>query len=218
MIALIPTIGEATQLHDLVDQLLEEGVEEVILTVNDPAARVRFFDHRVVVVRLHGSIYAGWNFGINYGRASSGASRTSTGHIVALLNDDLELAPGALEAAARMMLDERDAVVVGLDYRADSPELPSGLLNVQGTYRHGGVHGCALLVDAKRTQLVDEQFEWWYGDDDLVFSVMADGCGVYLAEGCRVRHQGEATASNHPWTHEAKIRDRERFVEKWGDR
>lgn len=214
MIALIPTVGEAWQLPTLVDRLLAEGVDQVLLTVNEnPPPKLPLMNGpRVAIIPLSGSIYAGWNFGIRYARAND------VGGWVALLNDDLELAPGALVAAARYIDDDPTVAVVGLDYRSDAPEAPTGLRKVSGTFRHDGVHGCALLVDANKVREVDEDFEWWYGDDDLVFKAEQDGWSVALAEGCRVTHQGEATAVKREWTHMAKIRDRQRFIEKWGDR
>lgn len=212
MIALIPTIWEAPQLPALVTQLLDEGVKQILLTVNREDAPLSMpwmpTSPRLAVIPEYGSIYDGWNVGIRYARIFKDK--------LAILNDDIELAPNALAAAERMMDDNANVAICGLDYRGDAA-VPSGLLYVEGTYQYGGIHGCAFIVDPNSVDEVDRQFEWWYGDDDLVRTAVAAGKKVAIAEGCRVIHQGETTAVNHPWTHGAKIRDAARFAKKWGD-
>lgn len=213
MIAVVPTIGLAPQLRPLVDQLVREGVEEVILTVNEPGSSLRLETWWPVVHRVYvpGSIYTGWNLGLRRARR--------LGQTLAVLNDDVELEPGALAAAEKMMRSDPSVAVMGLDHFPPESSFtrPGEVLYCAGTYQHNGVPGWAFLADPTKVSPVDERFEWWYGDDDLVRQAIADGHKVAVAGGARVKHQGEASAAQRPWTHEAKIRDAARFAEKWGD-
>jgi hypothetical protein len=216
VIAAVPTIGEAPQLPALVEALLEGGASSVLLTVNEERAvrsvSAHAAHHRVHVLPIDGSIYEGWNTAMRFARNIEPGAR------LALLNDDLTLHEGAMAGLERLMDQHPDVAVMGFDYRPDAPRIPQGIKRVQGTFRNNGVHGCALCVDPGRVREVDPMFEWWYGDDDLVLNAIADGHGVAIAEGCRVTHVGEGTASKRPWTDAAKLRDQARFLEKWGDR
>ncbi len=211
MIAVIPTIGEAYQLPALVQQLLYEGIDEVLLTVNKPnvsvAPMLTEWSHRITLARVDGTIYDGWNLGLR----KAGA----LGEHVAMLNDDIELQHGALRRAQDMMLTDPTVAICGLDY-TESKE--TRLEYVEGTFQHGGIPGWAFIADPARVGPVDSQFEWWYGDDDLVRSALAEGWKVAIALGCKVKHQGEATASkpHHSWTTAAKVRDTHRYHAKWG--
>lgn len=207
MIAVIPTIGEAPQLRGLVAELLRADVE-VLLTVNRPDVTLPPFPPLVWRIDVPDtSIYHGWNLGL-------GLARTRRCR-VAILNDDIVLEPGALTDVARLMDDARDVAICGFDY---TQSCLRQLRPVEGSYRHGGIGGWAFIADPTRCPDADEDYEWWYGDDDLFFTVADAGHGLAIAEGCWVTHQGETTARNHPWTDKAKLRDLARFTAKWGDR
>jgi hypothetical protein len=111
------------------------------------------------------------------------------------------------------------------DYRVDATttELPSviplDLTPTKGTYQHGGMCGWAFMLRGEAPiPPVDEQFEWWYGDDDLVRNITTRGKKVCRVNGLGLNHVNEATANNgdNEWTHGAKSRDSKRFKEKWG--
>lgn len=204
MIVAIPTIGMAPQLPALVDRVYADGADHVVLMINRPEAVMGTLDVRAGRVSLPGwSIYAEWNWAItNYVDAT-----------VVLLNDDVELAPGALGAVVAALASEADLVAVGFDYQ----HLPAVQLRYcRGTYREHGIGGFAFAVKAARCPLVDEQFEWWGGDDDLMYSIERAGGLCAVLEGAHVTHVAETTAIHFPWTHEARARDRARFLAKWG--
>lgn len=203
--AAIPTIGQSEHLPALVAGLLDEGVDWVWLLVNRPEADVPGFDSdRVARVDLFGqTIYQGWNWAI----------RNTLGPL-AILNDDIALGPGALGAVAAALASDDQLGAVGFDYE----QLP--LLRLRyttGTYRHHGISGCAFMVDAARCPLVDEQFEWWGGDDDLMYTIAEQGGRMGVLEGAHVLHWSGTTARNHPWINDAVVRDRERMLAKWGE-
>lgn len=202
--AAIATIGESEYLGPLVAHLFAEGVERVWLLVNRADADVpRFYDPRLMRINCFGqTIYQEWNWAIG-----------NTSGPLAILNDDIELLPGALAAVEAALVADVELVAVGFDYE----QLPGPRLRyTTGTYRLNGISGCAFMVDADRCPLVDEQFEWWGGDDDLMLAIEAEGGRMGVLEGAHVLHYSGTTARNHPWIHDAVERDKARMLAKWG--
>lgn len=209
VLAVIPTIGESPLLPDLLHLLGEEKVDVLLLINRDGV--VFTTPATTNVLWLPGlSIYREWNLGV-------GIAQRAGYDVAAILNDDIELAPGALRRAAGLLVDS-SMVAAGLDYFDGAADRQPALRQVRGTYRHGGVGGFAFLVKPEFYLGVDEQFEWWGGDDDLMFQYEAQGHTVGIADGCPVTHVSETTARRHLWTYEARARDRERFEAKYPGR
>jgi fructose-specific phosphotransferase system component IIB len=208
----IPTIGEAPGLGTLVRQLLDDDVDEILLLVNRPGINLPDVvpSHRIIIMETEGpGIYPGWNTAIRYAAISRAK--------LAILNDDIKLRhERSISLAASIMLDyePQDLVVLGFNYGIyrNDPEVSY----VNGSYRNGGVGGFAFMVDSTRCPMVDEQFEWWGGDDDLFIQVEKAGHKLGIANTLTVDHLSETTARNHLWTYEARLRDRDRFVAKYG--
>lgn len=208
--AVIPTIGEAPQLTELLDVLLVDGCEQIWLTVDSREAELpdAAIDRMGIgIIYLDRPIYRGWNFGIINARCNNI-------RYLAILNDDVELEPGAVPAAVELMKANPDVGLIGLDYRPG--RRPRDVRRVTGSYRQGGVGGWAFVLDTSLLVECDESYEWWFGDDDLFLQVERLDKRLAIADGCHVSHKGETTARNHPWTGEAKLRDQIRFQEKWG--
>lgn len=203
MSAAIATIGESDHLPALVERLLADGAAPVWLLVNRDGVELPAFDERVGRVDLVGrTIYQVWNHAIAH---ASGP--------LAILNDDIELGAGALAAAVEV-LQEYELTAVGFDYECLPG--PLRLRPTTGTYRLHGISGCAFVVDSDRCPLVDEQFEWWGGDDDLMMTIEKEGGRMGVLEGAHVLHWSGTTARNHEWIPEAIGRDQARMLAKWG--
>jgi len=87
-----------------------------------------------------------------------------------------------------------------------------------GTYRHGGMSGfCFMLKRAKVDwePLVDPQFIWWGGDDDIAFNVEARHGRQVRVVGLSIVHLLEGTARFHDLG-EQKGKDLKAVIEKWG--
>lgn len=142
---------------------------------------------------------------------------------LAFLNDDIQV-PSVFLTALGRALRNSDFWITYPDVNAPSSsgfELEGLILDETfGSYRHGGMTGWAfmlrgeLLREGKLPRL-DTQYEWWYGDDDLAFTVDRWGGKQARVRGLLCEHESEATASLHPWTHEARERDEKRFNLKW---
>ena len=173
-------------------------------------------DPRLHYRPCHGtSLYGVWNRAL-----ADTATLDGERPVCVLLNDDVVVARGTLSGVAREMWARPNAAVIGLDYDPRRPDVVTGEVRcrpVDGTYRRGGVGGFAFAVDASKPVRVDEQFEWWGGDDDLVLTALTLGYGVFVAEGLPVRHpHAETSAIHFPELGPAKDRDRLRLRSKWG--
>lgn len=145
------------------------------------------------------TIYQEWNWFARYWNNHAD---------MAFLNDDIEMAPGTLNRLTEAMIDYRllsvapnpNEALVG-DSRA--------VREVAGTYRQGGICGWAFMVQQGCWPCdgVDERFEVWYGDDDLVWKMRRDTRPVGVLEGVSVRHEQSTTVNSLPWCQEAMVRD-----------
>ena len=170
--------------------------------------------------RPNAGIYEMWNEGW-----SAACSDVEGPVNVAILNNDIVIPEvGFLDTLRHALRCEPDIWAVYPDYRMDVRKHPQGRLPIiltptRGTYQHGGMCGWAFMIRGEAPlPRIDERFEWWYGDDDLVRNITARGKKVCRVNGLPLNHRNEATANNgeNEWTHGAKSRDTKRFKEKWG--
>jgi GT2 family glycosyltransferase len=141
---------------------------------------------------------------------------------VAMLNDDIQLAPGGLAVAAQVLADQPDVGVVGLNWRRQVsdglvPDFP--VRDVVGAHRRGGVPGWAFLLRCSlwgQVPPIDEAYHIWYGDDELFALVKKHGYRTVLATGVPVDHATSATLRKHPELLELSTADHLRYVRRWG--
>lgn len=143
--------------------------------------------------------------------------------VLVLLNNDLRLHAGTVAHLAHFLGRTPEAWIVSPD---PARRVADGLGSLKprrayGTFRHGGICGFAFAAAIGRDwpdPPIDPVFEWWYGDDDLVFSALERGGMAFRIEGLPVDHVGEGTARLDPTRAEKIQRDEDRFVAKWGNR
>lgn len=216
--AMIPTLGESEHLEGMLDSLLEDpSLDEVWLYLNDIERQwpVHFFERgrRLVLVDAdRWPIHRMWNHAIERARcAPQGAE-------LAILNDDLTLSENMVWRVVGAMRGDPDVWIASPDYRAGALDTKGATLrDVHGVWWRGGIAGFAFVVRADRVPNVDEQFEWWGGDQDLVLSIERAGGRAAIVQGVSVVHHSSTTANRHEWTQHAAARDRERIVAKWGE-
>lgn len=215
---MVPTIGHSELLIPLVNALEQDrAVDKILLTVNleecvDP---VRDFFHlgeptiEIVETWQSGkSIHLGWNYGIEHAR--------KTESYLAVLNDDIRLfEPNAISHVAGLLAENPSYAVIGLNgHEAPEATKPGAeaLRRVHGSYRHHGVWGCAWACDPHKIETVPDDLVHWGGDDFIFFRAMDAGHSLGIANHVHVEHpHPETTASTQPWTHEARVKDREAF-------
>lgn len=220
--AIIPTLAEAPQLWTLLDVLDREPDTTTIVVDNGmpTEARICVARHRAVVLDAPGmSIHRMWNLAADRAHLLAEEAHDTVPHL-AFLNDDITILPGTLAALGAVLDRDPGVWIVSADYRRRTAEglHPAGHELVHGTYRHGGICGWCFMVRAGCWPGVDETLQWWYGDDDIVFTLEQQGGKAAIALGVPVDHEHEGTARHHPWTLEARVVDAATFAAKWGDR
>jgi hypothetical protein len=144
---------------------------------------------------------------------------------IAFLNNDIDFIPGLITKMATTLRRREDALIIYPDYdRTVEQGVYDGSSNklTHGTKKDGGMCGHCFITRGEAVkyglEMFDEQFEWWCGDDDFARRVNAYPASQYRLVGWPCDHVNEATAGNgsNDWTHEAKGRDVERLVQKWG--
>lgn len=172
--------------------------------------------------RPEATIYEMWNEAFRYALDAFPNGEVN----LALLNNDIRLAPGTLAALSKALRSDEAWWAVSVDptWRVEQGlALHPEPVEAFGTYRHGGLVGWAFMVKAENWRdvehPVDPQFRWWGGDDDLVFSIAERGGKVARVRGVPCDHVGEGTAQDtgNEWVHAEKEQDRKRFEAKWGE-
>lgn len=161
------------------------------------------------------TVYEMWGLGVDLARELGAEA-------VAVLNNDLVLAPGTI-AQLTAAIEETGAWVAYPNY--DRPLLlpveELGVRETSGTYRHGGMSGSAFMLDVREGRvdwkpLVDPGFKFWYGDDDLAFTVEQQGGRQVRVSGLGIEHTGGATTALHPEMLRSVGDDQALCVRKWG--
>lgn len=126
-----------------------------------------------------------WNRGID-----EAVSRGATA--VAVLNDDVRVGPGTLEALHRALLDT-GAVIASPTRPGEKPRLNRRRLVPYSPK----IWGCLWVLDASSSLRPDERYEWWYGDHDLDVRARRDYAGIVTVDvDYEHVHSGEATGSS----------------------
>lgn len=141
---------------------------------------------------------------------------------VALLNDDITLAPGGLTEASRIFETDDKIGVVGLNWQRqvyDGLVLNFPVVDVKGAHRRGGIPGWAFLLRANlwgQMPPIDEAYHIWYGDDELFALTAKAGFRTVIATGVPVDHETSVTLQKHPELSAKSGEDHQRFVRRWG--
>ena len=156
-------------------------------------------------------IYAMWNLGARLAR-----ERAATCDI-AFLNNDIHVGPGFLGALRDGLRSADDLWAVSANHRRHPL---GGVQRSLGTFKSGGFAGFAFMARGEIFDRVgfDESFSWWYGDDDFIAQIQANGGRVGVVGPATVDHidGGSQTARYDRERLAAIERDRRRMWSKWG--
>lgn len=208
--AVIASIGHADEtVFPLIDQLLDEGVG---VTVVDNKGTFNTDELPQEAGYLWAAndqnVFQAWNMGIEMA-AFEGADW------VAILNDDITLEPLACHMVATTLLGRKDVWIAGFDYERHSMV---GLRDAKGSYREHGIGGFGFMLRLSSGLRFDPRFNWWGGDDDLVYTCLFLGGKAVVVEGVHISHpSGGGTSSRHyPELMEGTGEDRALLRSKWG--
>lgn len=222
-VALIPTNQRNDLLVPLVRELLDQNELYRLLVMDNSNHQTAKHhlpkDERLVIADARAmSIYRMWNEGWDW--ALNLAPQVN----LAILNDDILIPQQFLSRMVLALRSDPKWWLVYPDYRcrvADDLLCDEAPKMTHGTYHHGGMSGWAFMVRAevRRAGLprIDEQFEWWCGDDDLAKQIENMGGQQGCIGGMPVDHIGEASAQHNYDAQLAKGQDIRRFIEKYGE-
>lgn len=208
-VAVIPTTGRGI-LWECLDAIRGQ-VDHVILVAHRCKPKVGTPTRTTVLTYLARvpNISLMWNLGLIH------AERNTVGPFdVAVLNDDA-IVPSNWFAEVTEAMREAGAVAGSRDQTGvlRSPHVYTEPKAVPLEFR---LSGYAFILDGTARLRLDEQFQWWYGDDDLDWRAREAG-GVVKVPGEPVDHRypGGTTVGEL-----AQIagEDRERFKAKWSGR
>lgn len=228
----IPVKNEFEFTKSIVDHVLDREEVDLLVVLDNgctdetPAylADQYLAGRRIQALRRdEAGIYDLWNEALDLARVGPGPVN------LVLLNNDLDLIPGTIAALVTALRSDDRLWAVSpdpdVDFDTFDPETTEfAVRRVKGTYRNGGLLGYAFAVAVEKwppgVPLVDPRFSWWYGDDDLAWTIDHHGGRIGRLVGLPVRHiDGGAKTSRHdPTIAERIARDEALFAEKWPGR
>jgi GT2 family glycosyltransferase len=209
---------------------------ETVVVVNGGDERVGALLER----RVRGARVVPTEVNLGFGGACNLAAEVGGGRFLALLNDDVEIRPGWLEALLVAMEEEPGAASVGSRVLHPDGRLQEAgcVVWADGTTSQVGkdeaangrhhlarrrvdyASGCALLVRRDAWESVGGMdpayFPGYYEDVDLAFRLRERGWSTVYEPSARVLH--EESASSDPVVKEVVLaRNRETFRERWSE-
>ena len=173
-------------------------------------------EEKIIIVPTHGmKLYEQWNYAIN--KATEFSYST-----VVISNDDIDISENAVQKMEDAIKSDNDCWIV---YPANKVLYnESGfILQTYGTKADGGLDGCCFMLKTQAIKeglpLIDENFIWWGGDDDLVMNINKMNKKQFRVLNAWVNHQNEGTVSSSDKfanLHEAKKEDINYLRFKWG--
>lgn len=182
----IPTANRFKYLNQIFkNSLISKKNIVLIRTVDGP-----IFDevNNIFIRNKEINIHKWWNIGIDYAE-NHGAK------LVAVLNDDVRISPGSLQAIAFEVLAQNAAL--GFPYP-----------------HSGRLAGYCWILNLSSKVRPDERFRWWYGDNDL--QMQAQSTSKYIYVSAEVTHlEGGDLTEKSDYLKILAEKDHLTFLEKW---
>jgi hypothetical protein len=196
--AVIPTTGRA-DLEDCMEAIAPQ-VDFIVLVAHRFPVHAKPDEglHVVDYFALPPNISEMWNLGLQKAE-ELGANR------VAVLNDDAIVYPSWFEKIEQAMAARQAAA------GWSSGEHAGHLYYTQAEPTLIRMTGYAFVVQSSFR--ADEQFQWWYGDNDLEWRARQNGGVVHVGGSIEHRHPNATTVG---WLAAIAGQDAERFRVKWG--
>lgn len=153
-----------------------------------------------------------WNLGLDTIAYLAETAGFGDRYDVAVLNDDVETPPGWFDRVTGMM--HRTGAVAGSGDQFNRLRAPIVRTKLGPVERMERMSGFAFILDGTAHLTLDEQFQWWYGDDDLEWRARLAG-GVVIVPRASVTHRYPNKSTVGVLAAIAG-QDRERFHVKWG--
>jgi len=205
--AVIPSKSRPVELHNLVEQLLNDHVKVVVI---DNGVQFSHYSDDVHIIRDFEdppNLSHLWNVGLKYVADMNPDDQ----YYVAVLNDDLILPHGFVSECARR-LSATSAAVAYPDQHGRGADL--FLTDVRPYPLQFRMTGYAFVLRGSAGIFADETIKWWYGDNDIEWQARNMG-GTLMLGGLKVQHLFPDHTTVGGLMEQAG-RDRETFIKKWG--
>lgn len=203
--AIIPTHGRES-LEQAVDAIAPQ-VDEIILIAHNTTRPSQVWpDGEVQIIPYSEdppNISHMWNLGLD-------RAEVLGANFAAILNDDAIVPPSWFDGIEFVM--EMTGAVAGS--RAGDPNFSALLTTPEPTQPIHRLSGHAFVLYVSKHIRMDDQFQWWYGDDDIDWQARRLG-GTVLVPGEPVEHL-YPNQSTTGILREIANEDRVRFEAKWG--
>lgn len=209
--------------HQMLDNLLTS-----LKTLPTPPQRTVVYDNGYDtddgrdVLQRHGDIIDanGWRFYKMWNHAWETAHNDNY-DAVALLNDDITINKHSLTEAHNVLFSDPTIGAVGLNYQrplTETSRFKPDFLETKGTYKDGGIWGCAFLLRSAtwgNVPPIDERYWLWYGDDELFINMNTHGWKCGLATNAAVLHEASTTTNMFPELRAKTVFDEQLFRSKF---
>jgi hypothetical protein len=212
--AVLPSLGReclagaVDSLLDQVDLIFLVRTEEYSIPVTRDPAKVIVIDDQT----RPRNIQRWWNLGLTAAAARARMLHQEQWNVL-VVNDDIVACP-QLTAILGPAMRTTTAV---LAYPDNTPPGNRWVLHtapgaVDTTTR---ISGWCFMIRGESGLRADEQFQWWYGDDDIDWRARSEG-GALMVPGCAVVHlyPGGTTNASPELTARTQL-DRMLFMAKW---
>lgn len=223
----IPSIGLCDLLHPLVADLLEQNeFDEFMLIDNSETGKVLEFyrnESRVTVAHHpEWTITQMWNAMWAHTKVQGTARGIPSNAVI--LNDDIRIPKNFISRLVQVLRSDDEIACAYPNYRLplnqDGLEAAASWTPTKGTYKDGGMWGCAFALKGELLNVVippmDEQFRVWCGDDDLVEQIRLAGRLVVRVNTLPLEHQASSSFNQMEGIHQLGWDDVERFRRKYG--
>jgi len=185
----IPSANRSDYLEEIIKNSLLP-MNQIVLVRTTPGINFEGV-HNVFIRSKKINIQKWWNIGISFAE-KHGAE------IVAVLNDDVWIAPGSLQTMAFEAIDQNVPLVFPYPYT-------------------GKLAGYCWILNLKFDIRPDNRFRWWYGDNDLQMQAQAHSKYIYVSAEVNHLEGGKFTAEND-YLNQIALKDHLNFIYKWGTR
>jgi GT2 family glycosyltransferase len=207
--------------HDLLDQLVAQNEFDKIFILDNTDSNIKYNlfkyqNDKLELVSTTGlKIYEQWNLGFSM------AKNYFPDSYVVVLNDDLILrCDNFLSKLVSPLIEDENVWASCGNYDSRISEYP--YIDIEGTYKNNGFAGFCFalskLIDFNGEDIFETNYNWWYGDDDLVHSVHKYGKRVVMSIEALMTHIDNGSKSvddNTPEFNEMVGKDHIYYMNKW---
>lgn len=222
----IPTAGVCDLLHQLIEELLlQDEFDDFLLIDNTATGTVLdiYGSHSKIQVshRPKLTLTQMWNTFWAHAKVR-GTARGIPSQVV-LLNDDVKIPKHFVSRLVAGLRSHDEYACAYPNYMLPLDEDGTGLKGCTptlGTYKDGGLWGCAFAIKGEILNVkippMDEQFDFWASDDDLVEQIRLAGLKTVRVNDLALEHEASSSYVQIEGLPQRGWADVERFKKKYG--